>query len=113
MLRRCWSTVTSAWRIPSVRWEAGAMRYDRIARKRVLRSAGLMLVACGYVRLARPRMARWGATDGEVAGAMPGDGGGSRAAVRGHPRGDHRRAARSGLAVDRPDRLPPGRVVRA
>lgn len=50
------------------------MRYDRIARKRVLRSAGLMLVACGYVRLARPRMARWGATDGEFAGAMPGDG---------------------------------------
>jgi uncharacterized protein YndB with AHSA1/START domain len=48
--------------------------YDRIARKRVLRSAGLMLVAGGYVRLARPRMARWGAADGEVAGAMPGDG---------------------------------------
>lgn len=50
------------------------MGYDRIARKRLLRGAGLMLVACGYVRLARPRMARWGATDGEVAGAMPGDG---------------------------------------
>jgi uncharacterized protein YndB with AHSA1/START domain len=48
--------------------------YDRMARKRVLRGAGLMLVAGGYVRLARPRMARWGAADGEVAGAMPGDG---------------------------------------
>jgi hypothetical protein len=46
----------------------------RIARKRVLRGAGLMLIASGYARLARPRMARWGATDGEVADAMPGDG---------------------------------------
>jgi uncharacterized protein YndB with AHSA1/START domain len=50
------------------------MGYDQIARKRVLRCAGLMLAACGYTRLARPRMARWGATDGEVADAMPGDG---------------------------------------
>ena len=33
-----------------------------------------MLLASGYVRLARPRMARWGATDGEVGDAMPGDG---------------------------------------
>ncbi len=50
------------------------MGHDRTTRKRVLRRAGLMFVACGYVRVARPRMARWGATDGEVAGAMPGDG---------------------------------------
>lgn len=50
------------------------MEHDRITRKRVLRSAGLMLLACGYVRLARPRMARWGATDDEVGDAMPGDG---------------------------------------
>jgi hypothetical protein len=48
--------------------------HDRIARKLVLRGAGLMLVASGYVRLARPRMARWGASDGEVGDAMPGDG---------------------------------------
>lgn len=50
------------------------MGHDRIARKLVLRGAGLMLVASGYVRLARPRMARWGASDGEVGDAMPGDG---------------------------------------
>jgi hypothetical protein len=50
------------------------MGHDRIARKWVLRGAGLMLLACGYVRLARPRIARWGATDDELADAMPGDG---------------------------------------
>jgi hypothetical protein len=50
------------------------MGHDRTARKRVLRGAGLMLAAGGYVRLARPRMARWGAADGEVGDAMPGDG---------------------------------------
>jgi uncharacterized protein YndB with AHSA1/START domain len=50
------------------------MGHDRIARKRVLRGASLMLAAGGYVRVARPRMARWGAADGEVRDAMPGDG---------------------------------------
>ena len=50
------------------------MGHGTVARKRVLRGAGLMLLACGYMRLARPRMARWGATDGEVGDAMPGDG---------------------------------------
>lgn len=50
------------------------MGHDGIAGKRALRCAGLMLLACGYVRLARPRMARWGAADSEVAAAMPGDG---------------------------------------
>lgn len=47
---------------------------DKIARKRALRSAGLVLAASGYARLARPRMARWGATDGEAGDVMPGDG---------------------------------------
>jgi hypothetical protein len=47
---------------------------DRIAGKRALRCAGLLLLAGGYARLARPRMARWGAADDEVADAMPGDG---------------------------------------
>jgi hypothetical protein len=46
----------------------------RVAGKRALRGAGLTFLAFGYVRLARPRMARWGATDSELAGAMPGDG---------------------------------------
>jgi hypothetical protein len=46
----------------------------RIARRRVPQCAGLMLLAGGYARLARPRMARWGATDDELADAMPGDG---------------------------------------
>lgn len=50
------------------------MGHDNIGRKRVLRGAGLILLACGYARLARPRMARWGATDAELADAMPGDG---------------------------------------
>jgi hypothetical protein len=50
------------------------MGHDRIARTRLLRGAGLMLLGWGYARLARPRMARWGATDGEVGNAMPGDG---------------------------------------
>lgn len=50
------------------------MKDDRMAGKMLLRGAGLMAAAYGYARLARPRMARWGATDGEVAGAMPGDG---------------------------------------
>lgn len=50
------------------------MGHDRISRKRALRCAGVMLLAGWYARLARPRMARWGATDGEVADAMPGDG---------------------------------------
>jgi hypothetical protein len=45
----------------------------RIARRRVPRRAGLMLAVGGYARLARPRMARWGATDDELADAMPGD----------------------------------------
>jgi hypothetical protein len=49
------------------------MGHHRIARTRALRCAGLMLLAGGYARLARPRMARWGADDDEVAGAMPGD----------------------------------------
>jgi uncharacterized protein YndB with AHSA1/START domain len=50
------------------------MGHDTIAQKRALRLAGLTLLACGYAQLARPPMARWGATDGEVADAMPGDG---------------------------------------
>jgi hypothetical protein len=50
------------------------MGHGKIARKRVLWGAGLMLAAGGYLRAARPRMARWGAADGEVGDAMPGDG---------------------------------------
>ena len=50
------------------------MAYGRIAWKRALRGAGLVLLASGYARLARPRMARWGAADDELADAMPGDG---------------------------------------
>ena len=50
------------------------MGRDRTARKRALRGVGLILVAGGYARLARPRMALWGADDGEVGDAMPGDG---------------------------------------
>lgn len=50
------------------------MAHGRIARKRAVRGAGLMLLVSGYARLARPRMARWGAADDELADAMPGDG---------------------------------------
>ncbi len=49
------------------------VRHNRIGRKGAVCGAGLFLVGSGYVRMLRPRMARWGATDDEVVGAMPGD----------------------------------------
>lgn len=50
------------------------MRTERDAGRVAIVGAGLMLLAGAYTRMVRPRMARWGATDDEVAAAMPGDG---------------------------------------
>ena len=58
---------------PTVRPTAGKPGNPDLL-KRSLWGAGLLLVAGGYVRMVRPRMARWGAADDEVVGAMPGDG---------------------------------------
>jgi uncharacterized protein YndB with AHSA1/START domain len=44
------------------------------ARRRATAGTVGLVLASGYTRLVRPRMARWGASDDEVAAAMPGDG---------------------------------------
>jgi hypothetical protein len=53
--------------------EVYGMKHDGIARKRARVGVGALLLPGVYVRMVRPRMARWGATDGEVLESMPGD----------------------------------------
>src|SRR5215470_14919370 len=52
---------------------AGGRSGNRHLSRRALWGAGLFLATSGYARMVRPRMARWGATDNELVGAMPGD----------------------------------------